>query len=77
MNELMNIFGQVSTAQSFDQIQISIASPERIRSWSYGEIKKPETINTARSSLNGTACSVRGFSVRSRIMNACAGNISA
>src|SRR5438045_9576156 len=45
MNELMNIFGQVSGPQSFDQIRISIASPERIRSWSYGEIKKPETIN--------------------------------
>jgi len=45
MNELMNIFGQVAGPQSFDQIRISIASPERIRSWSYGEIKKPETIN--------------------------------
>src|SRR6266702_384752 len=45
MNELMNIFGQVSGPQSFDQIRISIASPERIHSWSYGEIKKPETIN--------------------------------
>ena len=39
MNELMNIFGQVSTAQSFDQIQISIDSPERISSWSDGGIK--------------------------------------
>src|ERR1700676_1527004 len=45
MNELMNIFGQASGTQSFDQIRISIASPERIHSWSYGEIKKPETIN--------------------------------
>ena len=45
MNELMNIFGQVQGPQSFDQIRISIASPERIRSWSFGEIKKPETIN--------------------------------
>ena len=45
MNELMNIFGQVSGTQSFDQIRISIASPERIHSWSFGEIKKPETIN--------------------------------
>src|ERR1700693_1979663 len=45
MNELMNIFGQGSGPQSFDEIRISIPSPERIRSWSYGEIKKPETIN--------------------------------
>ena len=43
MNELMKVFGQVGPAQTFDQIKISIASPERIRSWSYGEIKKPET----------------------------------
>ena len=58
MNELMNIFGQVSTAQSFDQIQISIASPERIRSWSYGEIKKPETINyrTFKPERDGLFC---------------------
>ena len=45
MNELMQIFGQVSGTQSFDQIKISLASSEQIRSWSYGEIKKPETIN--------------------------------
>src|SRR3546814_17846833 len=45
MSELMNIFGQPTGPQSFDEIRISIASPERIRSWSYGEIKKPETIN--------------------------------
>ena len=43
MNDLMNPFGQPKAAQSFDKIQISIASPERIRSWSFGEIKKPET----------------------------------
>src|SRR6185437_14442027 len=58
MNELMNIFGQVSGPQSFDQIKISIASPERIRSWSYGEIKKPETINyrTFKPELDGLFC---------------------
>jgi DNA-directed RNA polymerase subunit beta' len=58
MNELMNIFGQVSGLQSFDQIRISIASPERIRSWSYGEIKKPETINyrTFKPERDGLFC---------------------
>ena len=57
-NELMNIFGQVSGPQSFDQIKISIASPERIRSWSYGEIKKPETINyrTFKPERDGLFC---------------------
>jgi DNA-directed RNA polymerase subunit beta' len=58
MNELMNIFGQVASPQSFDQIRISIASSERIRSWSYGEIKKPETINyrTFKPERDGLFC---------------------
>ena len=58
MNELMNIFGQITGTQSFDQIRISIASPERIRSWSYGEIKKPETINyrTFKPERDGLFC---------------------
>src|SRR5258706_303382 len=58
MNELKNLFGQVSGPQSFDQIRISIASPERIRSWSYGEIKKPETINyrTFKPERDGLFC---------------------
>jgi DNA-directed RNA polymerase subunit beta' len=58
MNELMNIFGQAPGPQSFDQIRISIASPERIRSWSYGEIKKPETINyrTFKPERDGLFC---------------------
>src|ERR1700740_3776843 len=43
--ELMNLFSAQVPAQVFDQIRISIASPEKILSWSYGEIKKPETIN--------------------------------
>src|SRR4051794_18224408 len=58
MNELMNIFSQASGPQSFDQIRISIASPERIHSWSYGEIKKPETINyrTFKPERDGLFC---------------------
>src|SRR6202521_3468482 len=58
MNELMNIFGQVSGPQSFDQIRISIASPERIHSWSYGEIKKAESINyrTFKPERDGLFC---------------------
>ena len=57
-NELMNIFGQPSGPQSFDHIRISIASPEQIRSWSYGEIKKPETINyrTFKPERDGLFC---------------------
>jgi len=57
-NELMSIFGQPTGPQSFDHIQISIASPEQIRSWSYGEIKKPETINyrTFKPERDGLFC---------------------
>ena len=40
--EVMNLFSPVVAPQAFDQIQISIASPEKILSWSFGEIKKPE-----------------------------------
>ena len=58
MNELMKIFGQVGPAQTFDQIKISIASPERVHSWSFGEIKKPETINyrTFKPERDGLFC---------------------
>ena len=59
MNELMKVFGQVgAAAQSFDEIRISIASPERILSWSYGEVKKPETINyrTFKPERDGLFC---------------------
>ena len=57
MNELTRIFGQPNQ-QQFDEIQISIASPERIRSWSFGEIKKPETINyrTFKPERDGLFC---------------------
>src|SRR5258705_12064345 len=43
--EVMNLFNPTTPAQVFDQIRISIASPAKILSWSYGQIKKPETIN--------------------------------
>ena len=58
MNELVNFFGKPSGTDSFDQIKISIASPERIHSWSFGEIKKPETINyrTFKPERDGLFC---------------------
>jgi DNA-directed RNA polymerase subunit beta' len=58
MNDLMKILGQTGQAQTFDQIKIQIASPEQIRSWSYGEIKKPETINyrTFKPERDGLFC---------------------
>jgi DNA-directed RNA polymerase subunit beta' len=58
MNELMKILGQGGQAMTFDQIRIQIASPEQIRSWSFGEIKKPETINyrTFKPERDGLFC---------------------
>ncbi|MCL2017182.1 MAG: DNA-directed RNA polymerase subunit beta' [Alphaproteobacteria bacterium] len=45
MKMLQKIFGQIETKEQFDALQIKIASPEEIMSWSRGEVKKPETIN--------------------------------
>ena len=58
MNELMKILGQTGQSMTFDQIRIQMASPEQIRSWSYGEIKKPETINyrTFKPERDGLFC---------------------
>ncbi len=58
MNELMNLFGQPTGPQSFDNIRISIASPQQINSWSFGEVKKPETINyrTFKPEKDGLFC---------------------
>ena len=58
MNELMKILGQAGSTVTFDQIKIQIASPEQIKSWSYGEIKKPETINyrTFKPERDGLFC---------------------
>lgn len=58
MRDVMNVFGQVTGSQNFDNIRISIASPEQIRAWSFGEIKKPETINyrTFKPERDGLFC---------------------
>ena len=58
MNEITNIFKAQAPAPAFDQIKISIASPEDILSWSFGEIKKPETINyrTFKPERDGLFC---------------------
>src|SRR5215468_7330173 len=57
-NEVATLLGQPVGPQAFEQIRISIASPERIRSWSFGEIKKPETINyrTFKPERDGLFC---------------------
>ena len=49
----------IAQENNFDSIKITLASPEKIKSWSYGEIKKPETINyrTFRPEKDGLFCS--------------------
>ena len=58
MKNLLNIFNQKSMTEDFDHIRIALASPDMIRSWSYGEVKKPETINyrTFRPERDGLFC---------------------
>src|SRR6201747_2512359 len=58
MNEMTNFANPIVKPETFDQIKIGIASPERIRSWSFGEIKKPETINyrTFKPERDGLFC---------------------
>jgi DNA-directed RNA polymerase subunit beta' len=58
MKALLDLFKQVQADEQFDAIKIGIASPEKIRSWSYGEVKKPETINyrTFKPERDGLFC---------------------
>jgi DNA-directed RNA polymerase subunit beta' len=56
--ELVNLFQPAGQRENFDRLQIALASPERILSWSFGEIKKPETINyrTFKPERDGLFC---------------------
>ncbi len=58
MRALLDLFKQVQQDEHFDAIKISLASPDKIRSWSYGEVKKPETINyrTFKPERDGLFC---------------------
>ncbi|CAL8237937.1 unnamed protein product [Boreogadus saida] len=58
MKALLDLFKQVTQEEDFDSIVIGLASPEKIRSWSYGEVRKPETINyrTFRPERDGLFC---------------------
>jgi DNA-directed RNA polymerase subunit beta' len=58
MKALLDLFKQVTPEEEFDAIKIGLASPDKIRSWSYGEVKKPETINyrTFKPERDGLFC---------------------
>ncbi|MGC4367856.1 DNA-directed RNA polymerase subunit beta' [Hydrogenophaga sp. R2] len=58
MKSLLDLFKQFTPDEHFDAIRIGLASPEKIRSWSFGEVKKPETINyrTFKPERDGLFC---------------------
>ncbi len=58
MQEILNMFKKNTKDKKFDHIKISLASPDLMRSWSYGEVKKPETINyrTFKPERDGLFC---------------------
>ena len=58
MRDLLNVLKKQEQHEEFDQIKIGLASPDKIRSWSYGEVKKPETINyrTFKPERDGLFC---------------------
>ena len=58
MRDLLNLLKQESEFEEFDHISIGLAAPEKIRSWSFGEVKKPETINyrTFKPERDGLFC---------------------
>jgi DNA-directed RNA polymerase subunit beta' len=58
LKDLFNLFKQTGKSEDFDAIRIGLPSPEKIRSWSYGEVKKPETINyrTFKPERDGLFC---------------------
>jgi len=58
MKDLLKLFKQQAPVENFDSIKIGLASPEMIRAWSYGEVRKPETINyrTFKPERDGLFC---------------------
>jgi DNA-directed RNA polymerase subunit beta' len=58
MKDLLNLLKKQGAAEDFDHIRVGLASPDMVRSWSYGEVKKPETINyrTFKPERDGLFC---------------------
>ena len=70
--ELSDLFKgtEISDSQNFNSIKITLASPEKIKSWTYGEIKKPETINYRKM-----VYFVQEYLAQLKIMSVCVENI--
>ena len=75
MKDLLKLLKQQGQTEEFDAITIGLASPEKIRSWSFGEVKKPETINyrTFKPEREGLFCAK--ILVQSKIMSVFVVNI--
>ena len=58
MKDLLNLLKKQGAEEDFDHIRVGLASPDMVRSWSYGEVKKPETINyrTFKPERDGLFC---------------------
>ena len=65
MKDLMNFLKRQGRTDDFDAIHIGLASPDMIRSWSYGEVKKPETITyrTFKPERDGLFCAKIVFTI--------------
>ena len=77
MKDLLNFFDKPTDPLRFTGVKITLAGPDLIRSWSHGEVKKPETINyrTFKPEKDGLFCAK--FSDPSRITNVSAASTSA
>jgi len=77
MKALLDLFKQTHGEEQFDAITIRLASPEKIRSWSYGEVRKPETINYRTFKPERDGLFSQRFLAQLKTMSVCAANINA
>ena len=77
MKDLVNLLKQQEQNTEFDNIRISLASPEMVRSWSFGEVKKPETINYRTFKPEREGLFAPKYLAQLKTMSVCAVNTSA
>ena len=77
MKALLDLFKQTQGDEQFDVIKIGLASPEKIRSWSFGEVRKPETINYRTFKPERDGCSAPRFLDQPKTTSAYAASTSA
>ena len=77
MEEIYSFFTKPKDPSSFNAVRISLASPEKIREWSYGEVKKPKPSITGPLNLKEMGFSVQRYLDLSRTMNVTVASISA